>query len=94
MTPGALADMDAGGRSLMGALRGDFAAAVEQRAAEGEGHARFAAALAGSVEYRTLADGRLEVSYRAARAGRRAEVKTDCIQNLPVSPRGHAGTHL
>lgn len=48
VAPGPGGELDANGRSLLGALRGDFAAAVEQRAAEAEGAARFAAAAAGA----------------------------------------------
>jgi len=64
-----------------------MSSAVEQRAAEQQGSARVAAALAGAATFTDMADGRVHVSYSVP--GRRGATATDAVADIPPALLPH-----
>ena len=70
-------------------LQNAFQAVVQERAMEAEGNRKVSAAVAGSVTFQSLADGRLVVRYSApdvaaGRVGHDGE-RTEIVQDLPAA---------
>ena len=74
----------AAGDATVRSLQTAFRSVIAERAAETEGNAKVASALAGRARFRPLPDGRLVAAYRDAGDANGKE-KTDVVADLPPS---------